>query len=151
MAKIDFGGVEEEVVTRDEFPLDKALETLKNETIAVVGYGVQGPGQSQNLRDNGFNVIVGQRKGSPTWATGRDPAGYPASPASQRHEGGPDRSGRFRRSRFDSWEIISWQIQARGREAGRPCAGREGISPTDGLLQSAPLPGPCPGRSLRGI
>ena len=67
MEKINFGGVEENVVTREEFPLEKALETLKDETIAVIGYGVQGPGQSLNLRDNGFNVIVGQRKGSKSW------------------------------------------------------------------------------------
>ncbi|NLI72738.1 MAG: ketol-acid reductoisomerase [Bacteroidales bacterium] len=66
MAKMNFGGVEENVVTRDEFPLSKAQEVLKDETIAVIGYGVQGPGQSKNLRDNGFNVIVGQRKGK-TW------------------------------------------------------------------------------------
>ncbi|MFA5649679.1 MAG: ketol-acid reductoisomerase [Proteiniphilum sp.] len=67
MAKMNFGGVEENVVTREEFPLEKAREVLKNETIAVIGYGVQGPGQSLNLRDNGFNVIVGQRKESKTW------------------------------------------------------------------------------------
>ncbi len=67
MAKINFGGVEENVVTRDEFPLSKAREVLKNEIIAVIGYGVQGPGQSLNLKDNGFNVIVGQRKNSPSW------------------------------------------------------------------------------------
>ena len=63
MAQIDFGGTVENVVTRDEFSLEKALDTLKDETIAVIGYGVQGPGQSLNMRDNGFNVIVGQRKG----------------------------------------------------------------------------------------
>jgi ketol-acid reductoisomerase len=60
MATIDFGGVKEEVVTRDEFPMKKALEVLKKETIAVIGYGVQGPAQSLNMRDNGFNVIIGQ-------------------------------------------------------------------------------------------
>ena len=60
---MNFGGVIENVVTREEFPLEKAREVLKNETIAVIGYGVQGPGQSMNLRDNGFNVIVGQRPG----------------------------------------------------------------------------------------
>lgn len=60
---MNFGGVTENVVTREEFPLDKAREVLNNETIAVIGYGVQGPGQSLNLRDNGFNVIVGQRPG----------------------------------------------------------------------------------------
>ena len=63
MAQLNFGGVTENVVTREEFPLEKAREVLKNETIAVIGYGVQGPGQSLNLRDNGFNVIVGQRPG----------------------------------------------------------------------------------------
>ena len=63
MAKLNFGGIEETVITREEFPLEKAREILKDETIAVIGYGVQGPGQSQNLRDNGFNVIVGQREG----------------------------------------------------------------------------------------
>ncbi len=67
MAKINFGGVDENVVTREEFPLEKAREVMKDETIAIVGYGVQGPGQSLNLRDNGFNVIVGQRKGGATW------------------------------------------------------------------------------------
>ncbi|MBP7486320.1 MAG: ketol-acid reductoisomerase, partial [Parabacteroides sp.] len=67
MAVMNFGGVEENVVTREEFPLEKAREVLKNETIAIIGYGVQGPGQSLNLRDNGFNVIVGQRKESKTW------------------------------------------------------------------------------------
>ena len=66
MATINFGGVNENVVTRDEFSLEKARAVMKDETIAIIGYGVQGPGQSLNLRDNGFNVIVGQRKGK-TW------------------------------------------------------------------------------------
>src|SRR6266542_5986730 len=67
MTKLNFGGVEENVVTREEFPLSKAQEVLKNETVAVIGYGVQGPGQALNQRDNGINVIVGQRKNSKTW------------------------------------------------------------------------------------
>ena len=67
MAKLNFGGVEENVVTREEFPLSKAQQVLKNETVAVIGYGVQGPGQALNQRDNGINVIVGQRKDSKTW------------------------------------------------------------------------------------
>ena len=67
MAKINFGGTEEEVVTREEFPLSKAREVLKNETIAIIGYGVQGPGQALNLKDNGFNVIVGQRSPSSSY------------------------------------------------------------------------------------
>ncbi|GIV33479.1 MAG: ketol-acid reductoisomerase [Chitinophagales bacterium] len=67
MAQIDFGGVIENVITRDEFPMQKALDILKEETLAVLGYGVQGPGQALNLRDNGFNVIVGQRKGTKSW------------------------------------------------------------------------------------
>jgi ketol-acid reductoisomerase len=67
MALINFGGVNEKVITREEFPLSRAQEVLKNDTIAVLGYGVQGPGQSLNMRDNGFRVIVGQRKDTSTW------------------------------------------------------------------------------------
>ena len=61
MAKINFGGVDEQVVTRKEFSMTKARKALKGQTIAVVGYGVQGPAQALNMRDNGFKVIVGQR------------------------------------------------------------------------------------------
>lgn len=67
MAMINFGGVEEKVVTREEFPFPKAQEVLKNETVAVLGYGVQGPGQSLNMRDNGIRVIVGQRQKTSSW------------------------------------------------------------------------------------
>ncbi len=67
MAKINFGGTEEEVITSDEFSLEHAREVLKDETVAVLGYGVQGPGQALNMRDNGINVIIGQREKSPSW------------------------------------------------------------------------------------
>ncbi|AZB01979.1 ketol-acid reductoisomerase [Chryseobacterium joostei] len=67
MAKLNFGGVEENVVTREEFPLKKAQEVLKDEVVAVIGYGVQGPGQALNQKDNGINVIVGQRRNSKSW------------------------------------------------------------------------------------
>ena len=60
MALIDFGGTKEQVITRKEFPMARARKVLKNEIIAIIGYGVQGPAQSLNLRDNGFNVIIGQ-------------------------------------------------------------------------------------------
>jgi len=62
MAKIDFGGVIEDVVTSEEFTLEMAQKVLKDETVSVLGYGVQGPAQALNMRDNGINVIVGQRK-----------------------------------------------------------------------------------------
>lgn len=67
MAQIDFGGVIEEVITAEEFSLDRAREVLDGETIAVLGYGVQGPGQALNMRDNGVQVIVGQREGGSSW------------------------------------------------------------------------------------
>jgi ketol-acid reductoisomerase len=67
MAKLNFGSVEENVVTREEFPLSKAREVLKDEVVAVIGYGVQGPGQALNQKENGVNVIVGQRKDSKSW------------------------------------------------------------------------------------
>ncbi|MDH3882329.1 MAG: ketol-acid reductoisomerase, partial [Desulfobacteraceae bacterium] len=67
MAKINFGGVEEEVITSEEFSLEKAREVLKDEIVVVLGYGVQGPGQALNMKDNGINVIVGQREKSKSW------------------------------------------------------------------------------------
>jgi ketol-acid reductoisomerase len=60
MAKINFGGTIEDVITADEFSIKKAQEVLKNEVIAVIGYGVQGPAQAFNMKDNGINVIIGQ-------------------------------------------------------------------------------------------
>ena len=60
MAKINFGGEVENVVLREEFPVEKAREVLKDEVIAIIGYGVQGPAQALNMRDQGFRVIVGQ-------------------------------------------------------------------------------------------
>lgn len=67
MAKLNFGGTIENVVTREEFPLERAQEVLANETIAIIGYGVQGPGQALNMRDNGLNIIIGQRSPSKSW------------------------------------------------------------------------------------
>jgi len=81
MATIDFGGTKEEVVMRREFPMERARRVFKDETIAVIGYGVQGPGQSLNLKDNGFKVIIGQSKKFPEdwnramkdgWKPGKD-------------------------------------------------------------------------------
>mgnify|MGYP006281236089 FL=1 len=60
MTLLNFGGVEENVVTSDEFSMEKAREVLKDEVVCIIGYGVQGPAQAKNLRDNGINVIVGQ-------------------------------------------------------------------------------------------
>ncbi len=60
MPKINIGGVMEEVVTSDEFTLEKARKVLKDETVAVIGYGVQGRGQALNMRDNGIRCIVGE-------------------------------------------------------------------------------------------
>lgn len=67
MVQINFGGVSENVVTREEFSIEKAQDVLRKETVAVLGYGVQGPGQALNMKDNGINVIVGQRSGSKSW------------------------------------------------------------------------------------
>ena len=67
MTQFNFGGVVEDVITSEEFSLQKARDVLQNETVAVLGYGVQGPGQALNLRDNGIGVIVGQREGGQTW------------------------------------------------------------------------------------
>ena len=60
MVELNFGGIKETVITRKEFTVDKAKEILKNEKIAVLGYGIQGRAQSLNMRDNGLSVIIGQ-------------------------------------------------------------------------------------------
>jgi ketol-acid reductoisomerase len=62
MVELDFGGVVENVVTRQEFTLEQARKILKNEVVATLGYGIQGRAQSLNMRDNGIKVIVGQEK-----------------------------------------------------------------------------------------
>src|SRR3989339_1641170 len=62
MAIINFGGTREKVVTRKEFTLEKARKVLKKEVVAVIGYGVQGPAQALNMKDNGINVIIGQAR-----------------------------------------------------------------------------------------
>jgi ketol-acid reductoisomerase len=67
MAEVNIGGMMEEVITSEEFPLSRAQEVLKDETVAVLGYGVQGPGQALNMKDNGIRVIVGQREGGASW------------------------------------------------------------------------------------
>jgi ketol-acid reductoisomerase len=67
MTQFNFGGMVEDVITSEEFSLQKARDVLQNETVAVLGYGVQGPGQALNLRDNGIRLIVGQREGGQTW------------------------------------------------------------------------------------
>ncbi|MEZ4579489.1 MAG: hypothetical protein R2875_16215 [Desulfobacterales bacterium] len=80
MAKIDFGGVTEEVITSEEFSIEKAREILKDETIAILGYGVQGPAQALNMRDNGIDVIIGQMEGDEYWKRPSKTALFPAKP-----------------------------------------------------------------------
>ncbi len=54
MVKMDFGGVKEDVITREEFTLAKAQKILKNEVVVSLGYGIQGQAQSLNMRDQGI-------------------------------------------------------------------------------------------------
>jgi len=79
MKKIRVGRTVERIVERRDWPLAKVRKVLKNETIAVLGYGVQGRGQSLNMRDNGLKVIIGEawkpswkRAISEGWKPGRD-------------------------------------------------------------------------------
>lgn len=67
MKEIKIGDFVEHIVERNDWPIEKVRETLKDETIVVIGYGVQGRGQSQNMRDNGLSVIIGLRKGGRSW------------------------------------------------------------------------------------
>jgi len=59
---LNFGGTKEVVIERGDYPREKLQQLFKNDTMAVIGYGVQGRAQSQNMRDNGLNVIIGLRK-----------------------------------------------------------------------------------------
>jgi ketol-acid reductoisomerase len=65
MVELDFGGIKETIITRNEFPIEKARNILKNEIVVTLGYGIQGRAQSLNMRDNGINVIIGQSKKFP--------------------------------------------------------------------------------------
>ncbi len=78
MAKIDFGGVVEDVVTREEFPLERARQVLSDEVVAVLGYGVQGPAQALNMQENGVHVIVGGSPERPrSWNKAQDDGWVP--------------------------------------------------------------------------
>jgi ketol-acid reductoisomerase len=60
MVQMDFGGVKENVITRNEFTVEQARNILKDEVVVSLGYGIQGRAQSLNMRDNGVKVIIGQ-------------------------------------------------------------------------------------------
>lgn len=63
MKTIEIKGIKEEIIERSDYPLEKTKEILKDEVTAILGYGPQGRGQGLNMRDQGFQVIVGLRKG----------------------------------------------------------------------------------------
>src|SRR5580700_11083859 len=67
MREIEIGGVKETVVERSDYPPERLRQVLGNETVAVLGYGVQGPGQALNMKDHGVQVIVGQREKTRSW------------------------------------------------------------------------------------
>jgi ketol-acid reductoisomerase len=108
MAKMQFGDEFENVVTREEFPLDKAKETLASETIAIIGYGVQGPGQAMNLRDNGFRVIVGQREGTKSYERALADGWVPGETLFDL-EGAASRATTIQYLLSDAGQIASWE------------------------------------------
>src|ERR1700719_181696 len=71
MRQIKIGNIAETVVERADFPPERLKAILGNETVAVLGYGVQGRGQSLNLKDNGVNVLIGLREGGSGWELAR--------------------------------------------------------------------------------
>lgn len=107
MAKIDFGGVMEDVVTADEFSLQKARDILSNETVAILGYGVQGPGQAMNLRDNGVQVIIGQRQNSPSWQRAVDDGFIPGQTLLPLEEAA-DRATVIQYLLSDAGQVAAW-------------------------------------------
>ncbi len=118
MTKIRFGNVLENVVTRKEFPLKKALKILKKEVIAVIGYGVQGPAQALNLKDNGFNVIVGQRKPSKSWDKAVKDGWKPGKTLFE-VEGAAKKGTILAYLLSDAGQIASWPVVKKNLTAGK--------------------------------
>jgi ketol-acid reductoisomerase len=77
MRQIQVADVTETVVERSDYPPERLREILGPETVAVLGYGVQGRGQSLNMKDNGVKVIVGQREGTKSWDLARQDGWVP--------------------------------------------------------------------------
>ncbi|MCA9430310.1 MAG: ketol-acid reductoisomerase, partial [Candidatus Omnitrophica bacterium] len=77
MKTISIDGHEEHIVERSDWPMEKVRETLKDETVAVIGYGVQGRGQSLNMKDNGIKVIIGLREGGHSWKLAQEDGWVP--------------------------------------------------------------------------
>src|SRR5437588_2438419 len=71
MRRINIGNVPETVVERADFPPERLRAILSKETVAILGYGVQGRGQSLNMKDNGVNVIIGVREKGRGWDLAR--------------------------------------------------------------------------------
>jgi ketol-acid reductoisomerase len=67
MRQIQIGQEAETVVERADYPPEKVRAVLGSETVAVLGYGVQGRGQSLNMKDNDVRVVVGQRDKTRSW------------------------------------------------------------------------------------
>lgn len=51
---------------------DVSLDPIKNQVIAVIGYGIQGNAQANNMKDSGLNVIVGLKEGGSSWKKAQD-------------------------------------------------------------------------------
>ena len=66
MKELNINGYKEQIVERSDYPIEQCKEILNNKVTAILGYGPQGRGQGLNMRDQGFNVIIGLRKG-PSW------------------------------------------------------------------------------------
>ena len=77
MRRIRVGETEETVIERSDYPPARLREGLRDETVAVLGYGVQGRGQSLNMKDNGVRVVVGMREGGRGWELARQDGWVP--------------------------------------------------------------------------
>ena len=129
MAKMKFGDVEENVITREEMPLSKAREILKDEVIAVIGYGVQGPAQALNLRDNEFRVIVGQREGTESWKKAIQDGWVPGESLFPVAEAAK-RGTMIVNLLSDAGQIASWPDVKAGLTAGKALAFSHGFAVT---------------------
>ena len=51
---------------------DISLEPIMEQTIAVIGYGIQGDAQANNMKDSGLNVVIGLKEGGTSWQKAKD-------------------------------------------------------------------------------
>ena len=94
MKEIEINGIKETIVERSDYPIEQCKENLADEVTAILGYGPQGRGQGLNMRDQGFKVILGLRKGR-SWDKALEDGWVEGKPRSAGRGNAHERSNTF--------------------------------------------------------